>query len=59
MNVSKFIQGMIDCDNGKDAELNECDDYYRGYSERYAMEQIQTHNTEKQGEKNVQYLGRA
>jgi len=37
-NVLDFCQGEVDCINGEPAKADQCDEYYRGYGERYALE---------------------
>lgn len=50
MIANDFLDGMRDCDAGKEARLNASKDYYRGYAAQYEHEQIQTYITEKQDE---------
>jgi hypothetical protein len=43
-----FIKGARDCRKGKEARENASDDYNRGYSAEYALEQAITHFSELQ-----------
>ena len=41
-----YAKGEYDCLKGYDALENQSDDYYNGYGDQYASEQIQNHISE-------------
>jgi hypothetical protein len=39
---SDFIDGQEDCKKGKEADMKRSEDYLRGYSVQYGLEQMQS-----------------
>ena len=44
-NALDFCQGEVDCINDDPAKADQCDEYYRGYGERYALEAMASGGT--------------